>query len=278
MPVVQCRNQQLDLSQVAIMGILNVTPDSFSDGGLWLNPDKAIEHAKYMHEQGAAIIDIGGESTRPGAEPISTDEQCQRVIPVIEALAKHLPEAILSIDTSDAEVMRAAATAGVHLINDVNALRADGAVQVAAESDCAVCIMHMQGQPRSMQQHPTYTDVVTEVSDFLEQRVEACLAAGIRPEKIIIDPGFGFGKSLQHNLDLLKNLTQLNVSEYPVLVGLSRKSMFTKLVPALSDQAAAARVYASTAATVVAVQNGASIIRTHDIAATRDALAVLAAL
>lgn len=269
---------QHDVSQPQIMGILNVTPDSFSDGGLWLEPEKAVAHARKMLAEGAVIIDIGGESTRPGAEPVSVDEECARVLPVIAAIVEQIPEAVISVDTSKAQVMRAAAGAGAQIINDVNALRAEGALAAAVSSGCRVCLMHMQGEPRSMQAAPHYENVVSDIRMFLQERIDACLAAGMDRTKIMIDPGFGFGKTLQHNLDLLQHLDALQTLGYPVLVGLSRKSMFARIIPALAEQTADRRVYAGVAAAILAVQKGAHIIRTHDVAATRDALAVLQAV
>lgn len=257
-----------------VMGILNTTPDSFSDGGKFTSTEKALHHALQMVQQGADIIDVGGESTRPGAQEVSVEDELQRVVPVIEAIRRE-SDVCLSIDTSKPEVMRAAAAAGVDLVNDVYGLRADGAIEVCAELGLPVCIMHMQGAPRTMQQSPEYSNVVEDVSDFLQARVDACLAEGIGREKIILDPGFGFGKNLQHNLRLLKGLEQIHELGLPVLVGLSRKSMFGMI---LGGAAADERLSASIAAAVLAWSNGASIFRVHDVKATVDALAVCQAL
>lgn len=253
------------------MGVVNVTPDSFSDGGRFLDARKAIEQGRRLVEEGAAILDIGGESTRPGAEPVSADEELRRVIPVIEGLAGGA--AILSIDTSKPEVMRAAAAAGAGLINDVYALRLPGALEVAAESGCAVCVMHMQGEPRTMQKEPRYGDVVNEVKAFLVERAQSCRAAGIPAERIAIDPGFGFGKTLEHNAALLRGLDALTATGWPMLVGLSRKSMLGRILGASGAQRPASeRVYGSLALAVMAVLKGARIVRAHDVAATVDAL------
>lgn len=256
------------------MGILNITPDSFSDGGRFIGKDAALSRARQMLEEGAAIIDIGGESTRPGARPVSVQEELDRVIPVIETLSAELPVP-LSIDTSKPAVMREAVKAGAGLINDVMALRVEGALATAAELQVPVCLMHMQGKPRTMQQSPDYLNVVEEVRDFLRQRVEACLAAGMSLEHILIDPGFGFGKRLEHNLALLKNLKRLGDLEIPLLVGLSRKSMIGTL---LGDVFVNERLFGGIAAAVMAVYEGASIVRTHDIRATVDALKITMAV
>jgi dihydropteroate synthase len=266
------RNQPLDLTAPVVMGIVNVTPDSFSDGGRFLDTRKAIEHGRRLIEEGAAILDIGGESTRPGAAPVSADEELRRVIPVIEGLAGGT--AVLSIDTSKPEVMKAAAAAGAGLINDVYALRLPGALETAAESGCAVCLMHMQGEPRTMQQDPRYGDVVNEVKAFLAARVQSCRALGIRPDRIAIDPGFGFGKTLAHNAALLRGLDGLAADGVPLLVGLSRKSMLGKIL----DKPAGERVYGSLALAVMAVLKGARIVRAHDVAATVDALKTVSAI
>ncbi len=269
-PVLDCAGRTLDLGRVAIMGILNVTPDSFSDGGVFFDLDRAVAHALAMVEQGADIIDIGGESTRPGAEPVSVEKELERVIPVVRALHAALPVPI-SIDTCKPEVMRAAASAGAGMINDVMALRAPGAIEAARDSGLPVCLMHMQGVPRSMQQDPRYQDVVIEVTDFLERRIEACLKAGIGLERIVADPGFGFGKNLGHNLELLRRLGEFSVLRVPVLVGLSRKS----LIGAALDLPIEQRLHASVALALWAVQNGARIVRVHDVGPTRDAIRML---
>ncbi len=263
------KRARLTLASPVIMGILNVTPDSFSDGGEFLSVTRALEHARRMLEAGAAIIDVGGESTRPGASSVPVEEEQARTVPVVRALVEELG-AVVSIDTSKPEVMRAAVEAGAELINDVNALRAPGALEAAAESGVAVCLMHMQGTPRDMQQDPRYRDVVAEVQAFLRERASACLEAGIPAESIILDPGFGFGKRLEHNLTLFRRLSELAAIGYPLLVGVSRKSM----VGALTGQDdPRRRVYGSVALALLAVQRGASILRVHDVAATREVLA-----
>ena len=254
------------------MGVLNLTPDSFSDGGRYLDPDQALARALQIEAEGAALIDLGGESTRPGAAPVSAAEELRRVLPLLERLRPRT-RAILSVDTSKPEVIRAAAAAGADLINDVYALRAPGALEAAAESGCAVCLMHMQGEPRTMQHAPHYEDVVREVHAFLGERVTACRAAGIPDERIVLDPGFGFGKTLEHNLTLLRHLHRVRAEGRPVLAGLSRKSM----IGALTGKAAGERLHGSVAAALIAAQNGAEILRVHDVAATVDALKVLAA-
>lgn len=254
------------------MGVLNLTPDSFSDGGAWTDPDRALRHAVDMVEQGADIIDVGGESTRPGAAEVSVQDELDRVIPLIERLAGQI-ESPISIDTSKPDVMREAVAAGAGMINDVYALRRDGALEAAASLDVPVCLMHMQGEPRDMQKDPHYSDVVGEVRDFLAWRAQACRDAGIEPDRIVVDPGFGFGKSLAHNLALLRGLPELASLGYPVLVGLSRKSM----LGTITGRAAGERVAASVAAALLAVQKGASIVRVHDVAETADALKVFSA-
>jgi dihydropteroate synthase len=263
----------LGLERPVVMGVLNVTPDSFSDGGRFLRPDDAAARGLQMAQEGAAIIDVGGESTRPGAEPVSAAEELRRVIPVIELLHSRT-RAILSVDTSRPEVMRAAAAVGAGMINDVRALREPGALAAAVTSGCAVCLMHMQGDPRTMQTAPSYDDVVGDVRRFLEERVEACLGAGLPRERIVLDPGFGFGKSLEHNLELLRRLEAIAVSGLPILAGLSRKSM----VGALTGRPTGERVHGSVALAVVAALKGARILRVHDVAATVDALQVVAAI
>jgi dihydropteroate synthase len=268
----RCGEQTLDLTRVQVMGVLNVTPDSFSDGGRFFSTAAAVAQGVRLAEQGAALIDVGGESTRPGADPVGTQEELRRVLPVITALRAATP-AIISVDTSKPEVMRAAGAAGAGLINDVRALRAPGALAAAADSGCAVCLMHMQGEPRTMQHAPLYRDVVAEVRAFLRERVTASVAAGISAERLLVDPGFGFGKTCAHNLTLLRQLQQLAADGAPVLVGLSRKSM----LGTLTDRPPGERVYGSVALAVIAVLNGARIIRAHDVAATVDALKVTAA-
>ena len=269
----RCGGRTLDLQRPVVMGVLNLTPDSFSDGGRYVEPDQALRRALALAGQGAAIIDLGGVSTRPGAAPVSAEEELGRVLPVLGRL-RPLTGAILSVDTSKPELMRAAAAAGADLINDVYALRAPGALEAAAESGCALCLMHMQGEPRTMQRAPQYTDVVAEVRAFLEERVEACRAAGIADERLVLDPGFGFGKTLEHNLTLLRHLEEVRIDGLPILAGLSRKSMIGTITGKLSQE----RVHGSVAAALIAAQNGARILRVHDVAATVDALKVLAAL
>lgn len=250
------------------MGIVNTTPDSFSDGGNWLKPHAAIQHALKLHEEGADILDVGGESTRPGAAVVPADEEISRVLPVIEALVRE--GCLVSVDTKKTDVMRAALDAGAAMVNDVAALQAPGALQAVTASNAAVCLMHMQGDPQTMQQAPVYDDVVGEVRQFLQGRVSACEAAGIGRERMVIDPGFGFGKSLQHNLTLLKHLDELLQLGLPVLVGLSRKSLLGSLTGRAVDQ----REFAGVAAHLAAVARGARLLRVHNVAAMRDALAV----
>lgn len=261
-------NQDIDLQRPCIMGILNLTPDSFSDGGLFVKKDQAIEHVKQMISEGADIIDVGGESTRPGATDVSVDEECQRVIPVIEMI-RDFSDIPVSIDTSKVEVMQQAVNAGASMINDVNALRAEGAVELAAKLNVPVCLMHMQGKPRTMQHTPEYEDVVKEVKDFLRQRIDTCVKAGIKQENIVIDPGFGFGKTLDHNLSLFKHLNDFNELGSPVLVGVSRKSMIGAV---LDNVPANERLYGSVALATLAVWMNAKILRVHDVKATLDAL------
>lgn len=265
--ILDCNGRALDLGRVAIMGVLNITPDSFSDGGLFLAPDMAVMHARRMVEEGADLIDVGGESTRPGAQAVSVQEELDRVIPAIAAIVASVPVPI-SIDTSKPEVMRAAIRAGAGLINDVRALREPRAVEAAAELQVPVCLMHMQGEPRSMQQHPAYTEVVSEVRDFLRERIEVCVAAGIRRDHLVIDPGFGFGKTVAHNLELLRRLRDFRSLGLPLLAGLSRKS----LIGATLGLPVGERLQASVALAVIAVQNGANIVRVHDVRATREAI------
>jgi dihydropteroate synthase len=255
------------------MGILNVTPDSFSDGGDFLSKERALERAFAMVEEGVDIIDIGGESTRPGASAVSTQEEIDRVVPVIESLAAVLPVP-LSVDTSKPAVMRAAVEAGAGMINDVYALRVGGALEVVRSLDVPVCLMHMRGEPRSMQDAPRYDDVVAEVSAFLSARRRVCEQAGVARHRLIIDPGFGFGKTLAHNLALLRDLHLLCRLGIPVLVGISRKSMIGLLL----NRAVNDRLYGSLAAAVIAALKGASILRVHDVRPTVDALAIVDAL
>lgn len=272
--VLDCAGKKLDLSQPRVMGILNLTPDSFSDGGRFTARDAAIEHAMQMVDEGAAIIDIGGESTRPGAQPVTAQQEMDRVIPLIEALAGEIPLPI-SVDTSKAEVMREAVSAGAGMINDVMALRDSGALEAAAEAAVPVCLMHMQGEPRTMQCNPHYDDVVEDVKTFLKQRLDACVASGIPQDRLIVDPGFGFGKTLAHNLALLDNLQNLDQLGVPVLVGISRKSMIGTL---LGERPVEDRLYGSLAAAVLAAMKKSAILRVHDVQATVDALKIVSAV
>jgi dihydropteroate synthase len=254
------------------MGVVNVTPDSFSDGGKYLDGAAAIAHGKQLVDEGAALLDVGAESTRPGAQPVSTTDELARVLPVLDALCDvGVP---ISIDTSKPEVMRAALEHGADMINDVNAFRAQGALDVVAASAAGLCVMHMQGEPRTMQQSPRYDDVVAEVSVFLAERARAAEAAGISHNRLLIDPGFGFGKTLEHNLELLHRLDRIVGLGWPVLTGLSRKAMLGRI----TGRAVHERVHASIAAALLAALRGASIVRAHDVQATCDALAVLAAV
>ena len=262
-------NKCLDLLFPQIMGILNFTPDSFSDSGQFFSLDKALFQVEKMLKEGATIIDIGGESTRPMAEEVPETEELQRVIPLVEAVQKRF-DCWISVDTSKAIVMQEAAKVGMDLINDIRALREPGALEIAGQLNLPTCIMHMQGQPRTMQTNPHYDDVVQDVYQFLETRTQACLEAGIAKENIIWDMGFGFGKTVQHNYKLLQQLAQFCESGYPVLAGLSRKSM----IGAVLDKPVTERVVGSVAGALIAAQNGATILRVHDVAATADALKV----
>jgi dihydropteroate synthase len=255
------------------MGVLNVTPDSFSDGGRFLDTEAAVRQGLALAAQGAAFIDVGGESTRPGADPVGTEEELRRVIPVIERL-RGATTAVISVDTSKPEVMRAAAAAGAGLINDVRALREPGALAAAHDSGCAVCLMHMQGEPRTMQHEPVYADVVAEVRAFLAERLAACRAAGIEAARLVVDPGFGFGKTLEHNLTLLRHLGELCSAGAPLAVGLSRKSMVGKL----TGRSEGERMLGSVVLAALAVLAGASIVRAHDVAETVEALKMVAAV
>ena len=267
------RDRTLDLAEPVVMGVLNVTPDSFSDGGLHTSVEAAIARAERMAEEGAAIVDVGGESTRPGAEPVSAEEEIRRVVPVIERLVGRI-RASISVDTSKPEVIRAAIAAGASMVNDVRALRLPGALAAAAGSGAAVCLMHMQGEPGTMQDQPRYADVVAEVRGFLAARVAACAAAGIPRERICVDPGIGFGKTAGHNLALLAKLADLGVDGLPVLIGVSRKA----LVGIITGRAPGDRLAGSVALAALAVAYGASIVRAHDVAATLDAVRVGSAL
>ena len=261
----------LALERPLIMGIVNVTPDSFSDGGRFLEPSAALEHARRLIDEGADILDIGGESTRPGSAAIPESEEIARVVPVLEAL--RTSGVVLSVDTSKPGVMRAALDAGAAIVNDVCALQAPGALDAVAASDCGVVLMHMQGSPRTMQLDPHYNDVVGEVRDFLRERIAAATARGVAAVRIVVDPGFGFGKTVEHNFELLGQLAALTMLGVPVLAGVSRKGM----LGAVTGRAVSDRIAASVAAAVIAVERGARIVRAHDVAATRDALLVWAA-
>lgn len=269
----QFKTRHLDLSLPHVMGILNVTPDSFSDGGRYTDLNAALSQARQMVEDGAVIIDVGGESTRPGAEAVGVQEELDRVIPVIERVASEL-DAIISIDTSKAIVMKEAINAGAHMINDVAGLRGDGALSAAASLNVPVCVMHMKGEPRTMQASPEYRSVVAEVKQFLTERIDACLAAGIDKDQIIVDPGFGFGKTVEHNLEILKNLPILKELNAPLLLGVSRKSTIGAILDANVDD----RIYGSVALASLAVWLGATLIRAHDVKATADAINVIQAV
>ncbi|WP_095504539.1 dihydropteroate synthase [Paraferrimonas sedimenticola] len=265
-----CDRGSLDLTQVQVMGILNTTPDSFSDGGQFNHLQNAVEQALAMVEQGASIIDIGGESTRPGAAEVSVKDELERVVPVISAIRQYDTSTLISVDTSKPEVMTAAIEAGGDIINDVYALRREGALRAAAATGAPVCLMHMQGQPRTMQSAPHYTDLIGDISDFFEKRIIACLEAGIPKEKLVLDPGFGFGKTLAHNYQLMAELQKLSKFGLPLLVGASRKSMIGNLL----DRPVSQRLAGSLAAALFALERGASILRVHDVQATVDAVKV----
>jgi len=270
--MLHCGTFRLDLSRPLVMGIVNITPDSFSDGGRHLLRDAAVSHALQLIAEGADILDIGGESTRPGALAVSAQQELERVMPVIESL--HGCAVPLSIDTCKAEVMRAALAAGVHMVNDINALQQPEALAAVVASDAAVCLMHKQGQPQTMQNKPHYADVLAEVMAFLRARIAAVEVAGVARNRIVVDPGFGFGKTMEHNLTLLRNLQRFSELGVPVLAGLSRKSM----LGAITGQSVDDRVVASAAAALLAAQRGADIVRVHDVRATCDVLKVWSAI
>ena len=264
------RGRVLELSEPVIMGIVNVTPDSFSDGGQFFNTTAALNHAMQLLDEGATILDIGGESTRPGAPDVSLEDELQRVIPLINAIRKQ-SDCVISIDTSKAEVMRQAIEAGADIVNDVRALQEPGAVEVVAQyPDVVVCLMHMQGQPRSMQNAPHYDDLASEINDFFNQRIAACEAAGIKQSQLILDPGFGFGKTLKHNYQILAQFNDYAQLGLPLLAGLSRKSMIGNLL----NRDTKDRLAGSLAGALIAAQNGAHIIRVHDVRETADVLGV----
>ncbi|MGH8131006.1 MAG: dihydropteroate synthase [Steroidobacteraceae bacterium] len=267
-----CGRHMLELDGPVVMGVLNVTPDSFSDGGRYFGLSQALAQAKRLAEEGAAIIDVGGESTRPGAAPVAPEEELRRVIPVVERLAETLAVPV-SVDTRRPEVMRASIAAGASMINDVSALRAPGAIEAVADSSVAVCLMHMQGEPRTMQNEPRYADVLGEVRGFLRERVANCVEAGIARSRLVVDPGFGFGKTLAHNLALLRGLPELVSDGVPVLAGLSRKRM----IGTLTGRDEGDRMAGSVALAVIAAMNGARIVRAHDVRETVDALRIVAA-
>jgi len=269
----RCGQFTLDLTRPRVMGILNVTPDSFSDGGSYTQTNLALAQAHQLIEEGADILDIGGESTRPNAEPVSLQEELNRVIPVIEALSSQI-DIPISIDTYKPAVMRAAIAAGASIVNDVKALQESGAVEAVAASDVGVCLMHMQGTPQTMQTDPQYEDVVQAVADFLSARIAVCKQAGIAQQRLLIDPGFGFGKTRAHNITLIQQLSDITALDYPVLVGLSRKSVLGQMTGNDVD----ARLYASVSAAVIAAMKGAKILRVHDVKATVEALKVVAAI
>lgn len=266
---IECRGRRLALDRPAVMGVVNVTPDSFSDGGRFFDPDRAVDHALALAGEGADIVDIGGESTRPGAEEVTADQELERVIPIIEAVRARA-DVIVSIDTSKPRVMAEAVAAGADVVNDVYALRAEGALDAVRELGVPACLMHMQGTPRTMQANPTYQDVVSEVHEFLAARLRACIDAGIPAGRLVVDPGFGFGKTIEHNLALLRGLRALGDLGVPVLAGLSRKSFVGRITGRDMDD----RVAGSVAFALAAVREGASIVRVHDVKETVDALKV----
>lgn len=269
----QKNDRLLDLTKPQIMGILNFTPDSFSDSGKFFSLDKALFQVEKMLNEGASIIDVGGESTRPNAAIVTLEEELERVVPVVEAIHNRF-DCLISVDSSKAEVFKQAAKVGMDIINDIRALTEPNALETAAELGLPVCLMHMQGNPQTMQQKPEYDDVLEEVADFLNQRIFACMTAGIPREHIILDPGFGFGKTVQHNYQLLKHLKAFVDSGFSVLAGLSRKSM----IGAVLDKPVEQRVIGSVAAALLAAQNGAKILRVHDVAETADALKIWQAM
>ena len=277
-PVLECAGRRLDLSRPVVMGIINVTPDSFSDGatlyrGSNLDIERAMTRAREMVASGAAILDIGGESTRPGASPVSVNEEMDRVLPLVARIAAEL-ETVISVDTSTPVLMREAANAGAGLLNDVRALTREGALEAAAAANVPICLMHMQGEPGSMQVAPHYEDVVEDVCEYLQSRIASCERQGIARNRLLLDPGFGFGKSVTHNLKLLRELPRLAAIGLPLVVSLSRKSLIGKLLGREVGQ----RLPASLALAVLAAERGAAVIRTHDVAATVDAVSMLMAL
>jgi dihydropteroate synthase len=270
--ILHCGRFKLPLGRPLVMGVVNVTPDSFYDGGRYGSPEAAIVQARRLAEEGADLLDVGGESSRPGAAPVTAEEELARILPLLEGIVDlRVP---VSVDTAKPEVMRGALARGAAMINDITALAAPGALELVAASDAAVCLMHMQGSPRTMQAEPTYADVTAEVRGFLAVRAAACVAAGIARDRIVVDPGFGFGKTVEHNLTLLARLSDIAALGFPVLAGWSRKSSLGRITGRPAEE----RLAGSVAAALIAVQRGARIVRVHDVAATRDALAVLAAV
>lgn len=268
-----CGSRVLDLARPQVMGILNVTPDSFSDGGRYALKDAALKHAESMVRAGATLLDVGGESTRPGARAVSPTEELERVAPVVEAIAREL-DVVISVDTSTPAVIREVARLGAGLVNDVRSLRRDGALDAALDTGLPVCLMHMRGEPGDMQDDPQYSDVTSEVCDFLAQRMAECVAAGIKAERIVLDPGFGFAKTLEHNLSLFRHLERLHALGRPLLVGVSRKTMIGKVLGREVNE----RLYGSLALAALAVTKGAQIIRVHDVAETIDVVRMIAAV
>ncbi len=271
--VLRCAQRTLDLSRAHVMGILNVTPDSFSDGGRYNTLEAALQRAIEMHSAGASLIDIGGESTRPGAAKVSVQQELDRVAPLVELIAREC-DVVVSVDTSTPEVITETARLGAGLINDVRALRREGALAAAATTGLPVCLMHMRGEPQTMQDEPHYDDVAAEVAEFLQERVAACVQAGISTDRIILDPGFGFAKNTQHNYELFKRLPELLNLQYPLLVGVSRKSMVGHILNQPVDQ----RLYGSLALAVMALERGAKILRVHDVEQTMDVLKIFNAV
>ncbi len=272
-PSLRCGKHQLDLTHAHVMGILNVTPDSFSDGGRYTSLELALLRAHEMVSAGASIIDIGGESTRPGAATVGAQQELDRVAPLVERIAAEC-DVIISVDTSTPAVIRESARLGAGLINDVRSLQRDGALDAAAATHLPVCLMHMRGEPQTMQDEPYYNDVAVEVAGFLQERIDACVAAGIAVERIVLDPGFGFAKNTQHNYELFKRLPELLSLQRPLLVGVSRKSMIGNILQQPVDQ----RLYGSLALAVMALERGAKILRVHDVVATMDALKIFNAV
>lgn len=268
-----CAGKAINLSQPQVMGILNITPDSFSDGGLFMNRSDAIQRGLKMVSEGAAIIDVGGESTRPGAIPVSIQQELDRVIPVIEALTAEI-EVPISVDTSKPEVMREAVNAGASFINDIRALQQPGALKAAFDCKVPICLMHMQGHPQTMQENPVYTDVITQVKEFLAQRIQACLRAGIAKELLLIDPGFGFGKTISHNLAIIKRLEEFNTIDLPLLLGVSRKSTIGEILKLPIND----RLAGCIAMTTLAISKGAMMIRAHEVKETVEAIKIVMAV